>query len=279
MLRDETVQLPGGPRLALRRADGPGRAYLLVHGLASNARLWDGVALRLAEAGHPVTAVDLRGHGHSERTEDGYTTEQCAADLAALCALLGWEGPRAPIAAGQSWGAHVVLALAQRPGAVAALALVDGGWFVLGERFPTFEACWEELAPPRFDGVRLPDLESRIRAMHPDWPDQAVQATLDNLVVGADGSVQSRLRREHHRQILKSMYDGDPRPLFPRVTVPTLLAVAGGPDDQGAPAQAARLLPDAELRWYPGADHDLHAQHPQRLADDLLTLAERVGPP
>ena len=65
MLRDETIELPGGPRLALRRADGPRRAYLLVHGLASNARLWDGVARRLAGAGHAVAAVDLRGHGRS----------------------------------------------------------------------------------------------------------------------------------------------------------------------------------------------------------------------
>ncbi|HEY5472951.1 MAG TPA: alpha/beta fold hydrolase, partial [Candidatus Limnocylindrales bacterium] len=37
--------------------------FLLVHGLASNARLWDGVARRLTEAGHRSVAVDLRGHG------------------------------------------------------------------------------------------------------------------------------------------------------------------------------------------------------------------------
>ena len=43
-LYDDEVRLPGGPRLALRRADGAGRPFLLVHGLASNARLWDGVA-------------------------------------------------------------------------------------------------------------------------------------------------------------------------------------------------------------------------------------------
>ena len=43
-LYDDEVQLPGGPRLALRRADGDGRPFLLVHGLSSNARLWDGTA-------------------------------------------------------------------------------------------------------------------------------------------------------------------------------------------------------------------------------------------
>ena len=93
-LRDDVVTLPGGPRLALRRADGAPmasadgvrRPFLLVHGLSSNARIWDGVGTRLAAAGHAVVAVDQRGHGRSEQVPDGYTTAQCAADLAALCA-------------------------------------------------------------------------------------------------------------------------------------------------------------------------------------------------
>jgi len=36
------------------------------------------------------------------------------------------------------------------------------------------------------------------------------------------------------------------------------------------------LLPDATASWYVGADHDLHAQHPRRLAADLVALAARV---
>jgi hypothetical protein len=33
-------------------------------------------------------------------------------------------------------------------------------------------------------------------------------------------------------------------------------------------------LPNARARWYAGADHDLHAQHPERLAADLANLAD-----
>ena len=101
---DDAATLPGGPRLALRRIDGQRRPILLVHGLSSNARTRDGVAARLAAAGHEVVAVDQRGHGHSEQTIDGYTTEQCATDLAQLVDLLGFTGDRAPVVAGQSWG-------------------------------------------------------------------------------------------------------------------------------------------------------------------------------
>ena len=39
---------------------------------------------------------------------------------------------------------------------------------------------------------------------------------------------------------------------------------------------AAALLADVEIRPYPGADHDIHAQHPESLAADLLALAKRV---
>ena len=91
------------------------RPVLLVHGLSSNARLWDGVAAWLAEDGHPVVAVDLRGHGSSaevpDPTDGPGATLVAAADLAAVCVGLGW---RSPIVVGQSWGGNVVLQLATR---------------------------------------------------------------------------------------------------------------------------------------------------------------------
>jgi hypothetical protein len=63
-------------------------------------------------------------------------------------------------------------------------------------------------------------------------------------------------------------------------------AVGGSPEPgesgwattaRAAVHEAAGALPDAEVRWYPGADHDLHAQHPRRLAVDLLALEARVA--
>src|SRR5215468_3851938 len=47
---DERVQVPG-TALHVRRWPAAGRPFLLVHGLASNARLWDGVAAVLAARG------------------------------------------------------------------------------------------------------------------------------------------------------------------------------------------------------------------------------------
>ena len=278
----------GGPRLAVRHRAGPGRPFVLVHGLASNARLWDGVAAALHAAGHETLAVDLRGHGLSDAPPAGYDTDTCADDLAALIARRGLTGGRAPVVAGQSWGGNVVLSLAARHrGSVAALACVDGGWIRLAGRFASFEDCWAALAPPRLDHLRYADLATRIRAAYPRWPAAGVAGTLANLVELPGGGVRARLARDHHESIVRSLYEGDPAPCYPLVTEPALLVPALGPaaapgeDGRAAAGRAAVLealaaLPDADVRWYPGADHDLHAQHPLRLAADLLALASRV---
>lgn len=278
-LTDDRVRLPGGPVLAVRRAEGARRPVLLVHGLASNARVWDGVGRRLAAAGHEVVAVDLRGHGRSEQVADGYDTDTCADDLDALLHLLGMTGDRAPVAAGQSWGGNVVVSLSARHGTVAGVALVDGGWISLGERYASFEDCWAQLAPPDFPPRPLDEVRAMFRRWHPDWPDEGIEGTLGNFAVDETGQARPALARGHHRDILHSLWAGDVTRLLPQVTVPALVApaVAGDDDERRAgPERALSLLPDATASWYVGADHDLHAQHPRRLAADLVALAARV---
>jgi pimeloyl-ACP methyl ester carboxylesterase len=277
-LTDGSVELPDGPRLAVRSAPGARRPFLLVHGLASNARLWDGVARRLAAAGHEVVAVDQRGHGGSEETTDGYDTATAASDLAALVAELGWVGDRAPVVAGQSWGGNVVLTQATRYGGVAGLALVDGGWIHLSDRFPTFEECWAQLEPPRFDGWTRAELEQRARGWNSDWPEEGRLGSLANFGDQPDGTVRPHLAREHHRSIVHSLWQDDPRPLYPRVAAPTLLmaAVDAVPVGTTPVTEALEEIPDAQVAWYVGAHHDLHAQQPDRCASDLLGLAARV---
>jgi pimeloyl-ACP methyl ester carboxylesterase len=286
---NEAITLPGGPRLALRRRAaahgvGAGQPVLLVHGLSSNARTWDGVARVLAEAGHDVAAVDQRGHGRSEQTDGGYATETCADDLASLIETLGWTGDRAPLVAGQSWGGNVVLDLAARRGGVAVVALVDGGWISLAGRFASFDECWQALAPPVFDNVRAEEMTTRFAQWHPDWSPEAVAGTMGNFEALPDGTVRPWLRREHHRDIVRSLYEADPDSLYPTVEVPVLLVPAVGepPSDfdtakRAAVDNALARLPDAQVEWYVGADHDLHCQQPERLAADLLHLAARAG--
>ena len=277
-LIDDQVRLPSGVRLATRSAGGSRRPLLLVHGLASNARLWDAAAMHLAAAGHQVIAVDQRGHGRSDQPPDGYDNDTCATDLVALCEVLELTGDREPIVAGQSWGGNVVLTLAAKHHAAAAVALLDGGWLRLRGKFDNFEQCWDRLAPPDFAGLSMSDITARLLNRHRGWPPESRTSAFGNFVETPDGGVRNRLAREHHKSIVRSMWDSDPRELYPLVDVPVLLMPAAGPDDADPEvAHALQAIPRADVRWYPGADHDLHAQQPARVAADLLEFASTAG--
>ena len=136
------IRATGGVELAVRVSRrGPRRpGVLLVHGLASNARLWDGVAARLAELGHPVAAVDQRGHGHSDKPDTGYDFATLTADLAAVIDAPGLgAAPRRRVRAGaatssSSWPSATPTPPGRSP-------CVDGGTIELAGHFPTWEVA------------------------------------------------------------------------------------------------------------------------------------------
>jgi pimeloyl-ACP methyl ester carboxylesterase len=271
----ERVEVAPGVGLRVRHWPAPGRAFLLVHGLASNARVWDGVAGRLAARGFGVHAVDLRGHGESDRPAQGYDTETAADDVTELVRRLGLDRP---VLAGQSWGGNVVVEVAARqPDLPRGLALIDGGWLHLSDSFPTEDEAWAALAPPRLPPMTLAELRSRMRGSHPDWPESGIEGTLGNFEELPDGTVRVRLTRDRHESILRSLWRHRPRERYAAITAPVLLLPAGHPGADGRRGtervtEAAAALPRAEIRWYDGADHDLHAQHPARVAADLAEL-------
>jgi pimeloyl-ACP methyl ester carboxylesterase len=274
---DDRVRVADGVNLHVRRWPGDKRPFLLVHGLSSNARLWDGVAAELSAAGHPVHAVDLRSHGDSDAPPDGYDTATAAEDLAAL-------GLTGVVAAGQSWGGSVVVTLAAKhPEVVAALALVDGGWYDPAHEFPSWEAAEETLRPPDIDGLPAEELKGYLRRGHPGWSADAIEATLANMRVWPDGTLSRRLPVDRHMRIVRSMWDDPPVRYYASVTQPVLLMPALPADPDKAAARRSRVeaaaaaLPNATVREYPDSDHDLHAQRPREVAADLLALAQRVA--
>ncbi|MEO5964561.1 MAG: alpha/beta fold hydrolase [Candidatus Limnocylindrales bacterium] len=249
--------------------------FLLVHGLASNARMWDGVAARLAEREHAVATVDLRGHGRSSKPDGPYDMATVADDVAAVIGALGWDRP---VVAGQSWGGNVVLELAHRhPDVVRGIVCVDGGWLEPCAAFPSWEACRDRLAPPRLAGLHRDDIEGYIRSAHPDWPETGIAGTLANFEVRPDGTITPWLTFDRHIAVLRGMWDHRPSDIYAGIPVPVLLV----PADTGAGEQAqqkregvalaAASLPNAHVRWFT-ADHDIHAQHPVELADVMLEL-------
>jgi pimeloyl-ACP methyl ester carboxylesterase len=254
--------------------DGTGRPMLLVHGLASNARMWDGVAQELSARGHRVVAVDLRGHGQSTKPDDGFDFTTITDDVHAVIESLGGEKP---VVAGQSWGGNVVIELAARfPGLTHAVACVDGGLIELSDEFRTWEECAERLAPPYLEGMPASRLEAALRATHPDWPDAGIRAMLANFELRDDGTVAPWLSRANHMTILHALWEHHPRERYPLIAEPVLMIAAKAAEapagKEAAVERAMARLRRGSALWIAG-DHDLHAQHPIAIADALGALA------
>lgn len=263
-----------------RGLDATGVPFLVVHGLASNARMWDGVAAELARHGHPVVAVDQRGHGRSSKPDHGYDFTTVVNDLLAVMDSLGW---RRPVIVGQSWGGNVVVELAASHSAeIAGVVAVDGGFIELADRFHTWDECRVTLAPPKLVGTPAATLERWIREANPDWPEAGIIGSLSNFEVRDDHTIAPWLTFERHMMILEALYHHRPSQRYRSITAPTLLVPAdtGNVDwthDKRVAVDAAlAALPDGRARWFSPAHHDIHAQHPVELAQVLVDFAQEA---
>jgi len=115
-----------GHRLSYQEAgpaDGP--ALVLVHGLASDSDTWDRAIVPLAEHGLRVIAVDLLGHGLSDKPAGRYLLADFAASLEAFFAAVGLD--RATVGGHSLGGAIAVHFGFHYPDRVQRLILVSAG--------------------------------------------------------------------------------------------------------------------------------------------------------
>ncbi|MCC6381376.1 MAG: alpha/beta hydrolase [Dehalococcoidia bacterium] len=122
MIEPLARRIPGdGVTLQVYEWPGEDPPILLVHATGFHARCWDQVVARLP--GRRVVALDMRGHGLSEKPEPPYSWRSFGGDVAAVCRALGLRGA---IGVGHSKGGHAVtLAAALAPGTFTSLLLID----------------------------------------------------------------------------------------------------------------------------------------------------------
>jgi hypothetical protein len=149
---------------------------------------------------------------------------------------------------------------------------VDGGAFDLPSRFGSWEECAAALEPPDV-GITRRAVAARLRAAHPDWADEGIEATLANLEEQPDGTMRNRLPRGAHLALLRTMWDHPPSLDHPAVAAPTLFLLATGaarwPEGGSNPA-----VGDCTVERIAG-DHDLHVQLPGLVAARIAGLALR----
>ena len=230
----------GGLTLAyddVRPAAGDDGTVLLVHGFATNReenwrRLgWYGAFER---KGRRVVALDLRGHGQSDKPHDpaAYARALLAADIVALMDHLSLN--RVDLM-GYSMGSHLSMAVAlAEPGRIANLIL--GG---VGARLLT--------AAPLAAGAM-----TMAEAMRLEAPGAITDPTLRGFRQFADNQGEDRLA-------LAACGEGRGEPLaaddHARLAAPTLV-VAGARDEiAGDPRVLADAIPGAMSVALPACDH------------------------
>ncbi|MEV3853484.1 alpha/beta hydrolase [Streptomyces sp. NPDC050095] len=119
----------GGTRLNVERLGTQGQGaetVVLIHGIATDnlTSYYFTVAPRFAAAGYDVVMYDQRGHGRSERPQQGYGIQEFTRDLAALLDTLDLTRPVHLV--GNSFGGTVALDYAlHHPGRVASVLMVE----------------------------------------------------------------------------------------------------------------------------------------------------------
>jgi len=284
MVRATTVQ-GDGVRLAVREWPGHGPAVLLLHGLASSARIWDLVAPRLARR-FRVVAYDQRGHGLSAKPSSGYGFDRLTADAAALIRALRLGRP---IVVGHSWGANVALQVAvDWPRMVMGSYLIDGGFLSMRDRMD-WKTALATLAPPELKGMPLEQFRRGMRAFTRGalevTPD-VEEVFLSLMRVDRDGNIHPRLSRANHIRILRALWEQDSLALLRRARVPTqVLAVRSAPgsvnsagfmEEKERAAKAVRRIGSSvRFEWIAGI-HDIPLQRPEAVARRIERFVRAV---
>ena len=272
-------------RWSLPEPGGTLPPILLLHGLASAARIWDLGAPVLAARGHLVTALDQRGHGESDKPNTGYDFATIIADDTAAVQALNIEHP---ILVGHSWGALVALQYAAvHPKQTTALVMVDGGLGQLSLRPGwTREQAMKDLAPPRFAGTPRDTFLSYIRSgpLGQQWTPQLEDIMLHIVQLRDDDTVAPRLDFENHLQVIGAMWDQPTYDLYQQIRCPIKLILAEQKPTSEAQemflrmrleglARIQELRPDIHIVRMPDTIHDIPLQRPAELAQEIADTA------
>lgn len=273
---ERTLDLGGVQLAALCFGPEDGVPALAMHGWLDNAASFE----RLAEHLHGVNlvALDLAGHGRSQRRADGvYVFLDYVADAALAISALGWS--RCAVV-GHSLGAGVAALLAGTcPEQVARLVLLEG----LG---PLTNP--DDLAPKQLRDALLAERAARARDEHVGYPDReqvaqrlatATGMTVDSARIllrrgleDADGRVRWRADPRLRLPSRQRLTEAQVRAFFTAIACPTVVVRAdpGMTVDEALLRDRLAAIAGATLARIPGGHH-VHL-------DDPAAVAAIVGP-
>jgi 3-oxoadipate enol-lactonase len=238
----------------------------LVHSLALDRSVWDGVVARLKDEAEILT-FDCRGHGRSPRTPGPYTAQIFARDLAELLDHVGWD--RA-VVAGCSMGGNVAQAFAaEYPERASALGLIDTTAWYGADAAAKFEE--------RADAARTKGLGGMIDFQLTRWFSDGFRASRPEVLKRTtDIFVANDV--DCYAASCGLLGAADTRAQLGSFKMPTAIVV--GEEDYATPVAMAQQLHDAipqsTLNIIAAARHLTPIEFPDRITAELRGLFGRV---
>ncbi|MDO8502592.1 MAG: alpha/beta hydrolase [Gemmatimonadaceae bacterium] len=277
-MQADVLRVPVGPgAMHVERFGHGGTAVILIHGFGTSSFLWRNVAPAITYAGHTAYAIDLFGHGESDRSPDADFGIAAQAEYldAAMTVLRVARG----IVVGVDIGGDVALRLAAtRPERVEKLVLINTPAF---DEIPAKDITQMQRSTAKFAfrttrGIlgAAPLIEGVLRGSVADpdtnMPTRLVARYLAPFV-GKDGV-------NHLLTLASSITDEDMEEIDLRtIHVPTLI-LWGERDTWVDPKIADRLvnaLPDGRLVRFPGVGRLIPEENPEQLNELLLEFMRR----
>lgn len=272
-----------GVRLhALRWGHGP-RVILAVHGLNAHGWHWRRNAERLGPE-YTLVSYDLRGHGESDKPDDGYTFDDQGGDIDTILAHVGAD-PGEIAVMGHSLGARIAMPYVVRhPGR--GFVIVDPGIVTHAER------AERSAAPPVEGARRRPALQ-----MEYDSRDQFIERMgrtnfMRNWheynqeyaarLIGppeADGRVRLNLTPNAHVKTMGAINDADMSEYFAEIACPTLIIRATEGHLQQPMAERMHAeIPGSELVVIEDCNHNVMLDRPDEFDAAFDPFLARIFP-
>ena len=239
------------------RQQGPqaGPAIILLHGYSDSSLSFARI-MPLLPSEQRVIAVDLRGHGDSDKPRDGYRISDLADDVLEMMDVL--DVPAA-VVVGHSLGSFVAQALVERDASrVSALVLVASAPRLDNVVVRELQSVVAGLTDP-IDAAFVRDFQYSTVAQH--VPEAFMDAAIDN---------SRRMPAAVWKKVMEGMLEFEPA--LPRASVRTL--ILGGTrdavfsvDEQSA---LARQYPFGQLRLIDEVGHALHWEQPDVFVRELM---------
>jgi pimeloyl-ACP methyl ester carboxylesterase len=277
-MQADVLRVPVGPgAMHVERFGHGGTAVILIHGFGTSSFLWRNVAPAISDAGHTAYAIDMFGHGESDRPIDSDFGIAAQAEYldAAMTALRVARG----IIVGIDIGGAVALRLAAtRPERVEKLVLINTPVF---DESPSRDITQMQRSTAKFAfrttrGVlgAAPLIEGVLRGSVAD-PDAKMPVKLIARYLapfaGRDGV--------NHLLAIASSINADDLEDVDIKTIHVPALVVWGEEDQWVDSKMAdrlvNALPDGRLVRIPGIGRLVPEENPEQMSTLLLDFMRR----